>query len=216
MKRLLSGILEFREVHLQAYQERFAQIKYGQAPDVIFITCSDNRVAPNWYLSTDPGELFVIRNMGNILPSYVKKLESGYCSECAGLEHALANFPIEHIVICGHSECTAMHAIATNVDQNKGPLGRWLRNSRLRLLEGEIQSDVQIKGDYFAGLSLINKLAQLNVAHQIKNLKSYPPVAERVANETLKIHGWYFDMSSAMIYSYKEEIAEFRLLGAEG
>lgn len=217
MKKLLAGLIEFREVHLEAYRQRYEKQRYGQAPDVVFITCSDSRVSPNWYVSTDPGELFEIKNLGNIVPAYHRKMDSGCCAESAEIEHAFANFPIEHIVVCGHSECTAMQAIALGLDQQPGALSRWLRNTNLHVREGEIlNEDGEIKGDFFSSLSLVNKLAQLNVLHQMHNLRTIQVIADKIANQDLKIHGWYFDLISASIYSYREKSQEFILLGQEG
>ena len=106
MLKLVQGILEFRKLHLSDYRNRFSHLAMGQKPDSLFITCSDSRVVPNLFTSTHPGHLFVLRNAGNIVPPY-----HVLCSERASIEFAVSQLPIENIIVCGHSNCGAMHAI---------------------------------------------------------------------------------------------------------
>lgn len=214
MKKLLEGILEFRVQHLQSYRERYEKMVSGQAPDVLFIACSDSRVVPNLFASTDPGELFVVRNMGNMIPPYSKKFAEQGHSEFAEIEHALTNLPIEHIVICGHSECSAMHTLASN-QQTNGSVAQWLKNCGFRMDDHEIDANVQIKGDYFTSLSLINKMSQINILQQIKHVKTHPLIAQKISSQNLKIHGWYFDLKTADIYTYREKSSQFILISED-
>src|SRR5437764_10442024 len=118
MKKLIHGILDFRKNVLPSRREKFAQLAIGQAPDVLFITCSDSRVAPNWFASTDPGELFVVRNIGNLVPPCgLDGRAEGETSVAAAIEFSQALPSVKDIVICGHSGCGAIHAISNGLDK---------------------------------------------------------------------------------------------------
>src|ERR1700712_1293849 len=109
MKKLLNGIVDFRKNVRPTVKETFALLALGQRPDTLFIACSDSRVVPNLFASSDPGDLFVVRNVGNLIPACG---ESGHSksdeSEAAAIEFALLNLPVAEIIVCGHSECGAM------------------------------------------------------------------------------------------------------------
>src|SRR3982751_1421327 len=128
MKKLVLGILEFRQKMLPAYRDKFNKLAKGQHPDALFITCSDSRVAPNWFASTDPGDLFVIRNVGNLIPCCG---EDGHSiadeSEAAAIEFAIINLNVTNIIVCGHSDCGAMHAVLNGREKVQAPnLRAWL------------------------------------------------------------------------------------------
>src|SRR3989338_1385797 len=130
MKKLLKGIVEFRQKVLPGYRERFAQLALGQKPDVLFIACSDSRVVPNLFTSTDPGDLFVVRNVGNLIPPYGEKCNpSRNGSEAAAIELALKDLQVSEVIVCGHSECAAMQAILKGREHVATPyLRSWLRH----------------------------------------------------------------------------------------
>ena len=109
MKKLIQGIMEFRRSKREAVRPLFANLALGQNPDCLFIACSDSRVAANVFASTDPGDLFVVRNLGNIMPPFP---DAG--SAVAALEFAIGALKVSHIVVCGHSDCGAMRALAQN------------------------------------------------------------------------------------------------------
>src|SRR3982750_1591942 len=120
MRKLIRGIVEFRKNVQSDYIERFSHLALGQAPDTLFIACSDSRVVPNLFASADPGDLFVIRNVGNLIaPADSNGLSQDGNSEAAAIEFALANLAITDIIICGHSECGAMHAMLDGRDTVK-------------------------------------------------------------------------------------------------
>src|SRR5690348_1183506 len=112
MRKLLHGIVEFRNNRRPDYREKFARLALGQAPDTLFIACSDSRVVPNLFASADPGDLFVIRNVGNLIaPAGGNGVSGSDESEAAAVEFALANLKVTDIIICGHSECGAMQVL---------------------------------------------------------------------------------------------------------
>src|SRR3954468_4830459 len=113
MKKLLNGIVDFRKNVRPLVKDTFAQLALGQRPDTLFIACSDSRVVPNLFASSDPGDLFVIRNVGNLIPPCGEDgMSSSDESEAAAIEFALMALPVEQIVVCGHSECGAMNMLA--------------------------------------------------------------------------------------------------------
>ena len=205
MKKLVKGIVEFREKLLPAYREKFAKLALAQSPDTLFITCSDSRVAPNWFASTDPGDLFVIRNVGNLIPHCgLDGHSTADESEAAAIEFALANLKVSHIIVCGHSDCGAMHALLRGRKNVTAPhLQAWLRHGEPSLAR------ISASSASATDSNPVNELSQANVLQQLENLRSYPIVQEYVAQNKLTIHGWWFDLVACNIYAFEEEMNQF-------
>jgi len=202
MKKLVNGIMEFREKHLAEYRKIFAKLALGQAPDVLFIACSDSRVAANAFASTDPGDLFVVRNVGNMVPPALPNgASSSDESEAAAIEFALFNLNVTHIIICGHSECGAMHAIANDRSKVTLPnLRSWLRHG---------EESLNKVGTFDPHLAKHNELSQLNVLLQIEHLMTYPFIRDRVNQGQLQLHGWWFELKGADVYAYDKDLKKF-------
>src|SRR5271156_4408924 len=112
MKKLRQGIVEFRRTRRPEYAATFARLALGQAPDALFVACSDSRVAPNLFASTEPGDLFVLRNVGNIVaPCGADGASERDETEAAALDFAILNLKVSDVIVCGHSECAAMRAL---------------------------------------------------------------------------------------------------------
>jgi carbonic anhydrase len=204
MKKLLKGIIDFRKKSLAEYREKFAGLALGQSPDALLIACSDSRVVPNLFASTDPGDLFVVRNVGNLIPPYAAHgRSSADDSGAAAIEFAVVNLNVVDIIVCGHSECGAMSALLDGREQVASPhLREWLRHgepSLARLREG-------------GALSRLNQLSQLNVRAQMDHVRSYPMVTGRINDGRLKVHGWWFELSTANVYAYDETTGSFALV----
>lgn len=208
MKKLVKGIVEFRQKSLTNYREKFGCLALGQSPDTLFIACSDSRVVPNLFASTDPGDLFVVRNVGNLIPCCGGDGHSTADeSEAAAIEFAIMNLNVSDIIVCGHSECAAMRALINGRDKVAPPnLRAWLRHG-----EQSLANLTDNPGE----LSKANHLSQLNVLQQLENLRSYPIVKERHANGRLKLHGWWFELSTANVYAYEEAAEKFVLIDEE-
>ncbi len=205
MKKLVRGIVEFRKKALASYRERFAQLALGQSPDTLFIACSDSRVAANVFASTEPGDLFVIRNVGNMIPCCG---EDGHSSadesEAAAIEFAILNLNVKHIIVCGHSECGAMHALIRGRNTLTTPhLRAWLRHGEASLKLLDAQKDE---------LAPVNKLSQLNVLLQLEHLKSYPVVRERIEQGHLTLHAWWFELSGASVHAFDVKLGKFVMI----
>lgn len=182
MRKLLQGILEFREKRREKVRPVFARLALGQKPDTLFIACSDSRVAANVFASTNPGEMFVMRNVGNLVPPPAKDTGEGE-AVAAALDYAVEVLKIENIIICGHSHCGAM--IATMAGRQKAPtpaLKRWLRfvEPALKRLGRRPHDD--------------DELSRVNVLAQLDHLKQHKSVAKRMKAGKLAIHGLFFDL----------------------
>lgn len=205
MKNLIHGIVDFRKKLTEENQALFAKLALGQKPDAFFIACSDSRVVPNLFASTNPGDLFVLRNVGNLVPPQQKRGD-GACAQAA-LEFAVLSLHVGDIVVCGHSECGAMQALVEGLDENVySHLAAWLKNGKEAL--NKLEKGFIIN----PGLSKHNQLSQINVLQQMAHILSYPFVHERVEKKQLRVHGWWFDIAKAAVYCYEESLHQFVLI----
>lgn len=208
MRKLLRGIVDFRLNVRPGKKEIFAELALGQSPDTLFVCCSDSRVAPNIFASTDPGDLFVVRNVGNLVPPCDA---TGDCTDDhsagAAIEFAMMNLTVKEIIVCGHAECSGMRAILQGREKVTAPnLASWLKHGDLSLKRFKAGSSVGKK------LEPHNQLSQLNVLQQIEHLKSYPMIKKRVDEGSLKLHGWWFDIKEAEVYEYEADEGVFHLI----
>lgn len=210
MKKLVQGIIDFRQNLTQENRELFAKLALGQKPDTLFIACSDSRVVPNLFASTNPGDLFVLRNIGNLVPP-----ASGPhldCSASAVLEFAIFSLGVSDIIICGHSECGAMQALAEGRENRccAAHLNSWLQHGE------EALRKVREEG-YTLDPTLTehNQISQVNVLQQIEHVKTYPFIQERLEKGELRIHGWWFDIAQADVYCYEPQLHRFVLIDEE-
>jgi carbonic anhydrase len=188
----------------------FAQLAAGQHPDALFISCSDSRVAPNWFASTEPGDLFVVRNVGNLIPpSGETGVSTSDEAEVAAIEFALLQLEVANIIVCGHSECGAMLAVSKGREKVQAPhLRSWLRHADAALEELD-RSPLQT-----GGLARADRLSQINVLRQLRHIASYSAVREAQDRGSLQLHGWWFDIGSGGVYAH--DAAENRFVLVEG
>lgn len=208
MRRLIEGIMDFRENRLPELVERFQALAEGQNPDTLFISCSDSRVVPTLLLSTEPGDLFMLRNVGNIIPPGNNEGEStGDLSEASAIEYAIKKLHVDNIVVCGHSGCGAMYSLLENRSNPEMPnLENWLLHAApaLQRLKDDDKTQTTI--------SPVDRLSQLNVLLQIDHLLTYPAVRERVVAGSLFICGWWFDIAKGEMLAYERESGSFELI----
>ncbi len=197
MKKLIQGIIDFRDKLTPEKREMYARLALGQKPDALLIVCSDSRVAPNYFASTNPGDLFVLRNAGNLVPPSSAFPDDN--SAAAVIEYAIFVLNVQDIIICGHSECGAMQALIDGVSLNTCPhIDTWLKyaeNSLYRVRNGE---------NITPSLSLHNRLSQSNVLQQMEHILSYPFIRERVDAKKLHVHGWWFDIANTRVFAYEQ------------
>ena len=209
MKRLIQGIVEFRKKVRPGYRETFARLALGQSPDALLIACSDSRVAPNLFASTEPGDLFVIRNPGNIIaPCGEGGRSMADESEAAAIEFCTLALNVTDIIVCGHSECGAMRILA----EGKPPgypaphLQAWLRHAEGALRQ--VKAGANLKAD----LPHHNRVSLLNVLQQLENLRTYPVVRDRLAAGRLRLHAWWFDIAQAEVLAYEAQSGQFIII----
>lgn len=205
MKKLVQGVAEFRKTISKESKELFAKLALGQKPDALFITCSDSRVAVNVFASTNPGDLFVLRNIGNLVPAPSPSREDQ--SAQAALEFSLFQLPVTDIIVCGHSECGAMQALVNNAFFPSCPhLNNWLIHGKAAL-EKARQLDSNT-----SSLSFVNQVSQANVLLQLEHISSYSFVKDRIKEKTLRLHGWWFDIAKADVYCYDSDLETFAII----
>ncbi len=208
MRKLLTGIVDFREQRLPQYAERFRSLALDQAPDTLLVTCSDSRIVPDLLLATDPGELFVMRNVGNLVPpATAEGASTGDLSEASAIEYAILVLHVRSFVVCGHSECGAMKAALDRKPMPNTPnLAKWLHHAASAVFRLEQEGPLDPR------LSRHDQLSQLNVLVQLEHLASYPIVRERLAAGTLRLHGWWFDIAQGEISAYDRETRTFEAI----
>lgn len=205
MKKLIQGIVDFRKNLTEESRTLFAKLALGQKPDTLFIACSDSRVVPNLFASTNPGDLFVLRNIGNLIPPASASIQDNSAS--AVIEFSVLSLNVSDIIVCGHSECGAMRALAQGVDAHSCPhLKSWLKY-------GEESLKKVKKGHRLNPLlSEQNQLSQVNVLQQMQHVVSYPFIRDLVKKKQLRIHGWWFDIAHADVYCYEQNLNQFVLI----
>jgi carbonic anhydrase len=211
VRKLIAGIVDFRERMLPQYAERFRQLALSQTPDALFITCSDSGVVPDLLASTHPGDLFTMRNVGNLVPPATSEgISIGDLSEASAIEYAVLVLKVGNIVVCGHSECGAMKAVIANSPLPKAPnLAKWLYHVQAAAFRLEHEGPLDAK------LKPHDQLSQLNVLVQLEHLMSYPIVREKVLAGTLRLSGWWFEVASGNMYAYDRACRSFEVIDRE-
>ena len=202
MQHIIEGFLNFQKDIFPEQKELFRSLASSQNPKALFISCSDSRLVPELVTQQDPGQLFVIRNAGNIVPSFGP--EPGGVS--ATIEYAVVALGVTDIVICGHSNCGAMKAIATCQCLDPMPaVAHWLHYS-------DAAKAVVEKKSYATEDDKVNAMVQENVIAQLNNIKTHPSVAVGLRNNALRLHGWVYDIESGAIRALEKDTKEFVLL----
>jgi carbonic anhydrase len=205
MKILFDGVKEFSKNDFEMNKELFKRLGTSQRPHTLFIGCSDSRVVPDLITKSLPGDLFVVRNIANVVPYYRESSE--FLSTTSAIEYALLVLNVENIVVCGHSNCGGCKALyLDDADLEKIPHTRkWLE------LVNNVKVKVELIIKDFDNKKDIEWLVeQENIVEQMNHLLSYPLVEERYNNGTLNIYGWYYEICSGTVYNYnrKEKVFE--------
>ncbi len=185
MKKIIEGLSKFQEEVFPHHQELFSELASGQRPEVLLITCSDSRIDPCLLTQTKPGDLFIIRNAGNIVPAFGQAIGG----VTATIEYAVMALGVKDVIICGHSNCGAMGGILhpEKVAKMKS-VASWLHYGEPARLVVE-QNYSHLSGD-----ELLHVLTEQNVLAQLNNIRTHPSVAAGLAKGTLKLHGWVYDI----------------------
>lgn len=203
MKKLIKGLHKFRTEIFPIKKDFFQDLVKGQSPEALFITCSDSRINPHLVTSADPGELFILRNAGNIIPVYGQG-----SSEEATIEFALGELKVKNIIICGHSYCGALQAAGDLKKIEYAP-------SLLRWIQKNIEPSFELVKKNYDSLdqqAFFNVLVQEHVLKQLENLKTHPFVKAATEENNLRLHGWVYNFETGEIVAFDPEDGQFNLL----
>lgn len=203
MKELIKGIHHFKSEIFASKKELFEKLSRGQEPQALFITCSDSRINPNLITQTEPGELFILRNAGNIIPAH----GAANGGEGATIEFAVAGLGISEIIICGHTDCGAMKGILHPEKIKTMPtLCNWLNHAEAT------RRIISENYPYESDADKLNIAMQENVLVQLESLKTHPCIAAKLGRGQLSLHGWTYKIETGEVFAYSEESGQFELL----
>lgn len=204
MKKIVEGIHEFQKSDFQEQKAFFESLAQGQSPRALFITCSDSRIDPNRLTQTKPGELFILRTAGNIVPPY-GAVEGG---ESATIEYAIAALNISNIIVCGHSYCGAMSGLLSMDKLDALPA--------VKSYLGHAAATLRIMDENYPDLTDFDKrlytTVEENVLVQLDNLRTHPTVSAAIARKELELHGWVYRFESGEVFSFDPAKHDFTLL----
>jgi carbonic anhydrase len=205
MQKLIQGIHQFNHEVFGKNREFFERLAKEQHPQVLFITCSDSRINPNLITQTEPGELFILRNAGNIVPPF----GTGSGGEAATIEYAVSVLRVTDIIVCGHSACGAMHGLMHEDALAEVPAVReWLRHAEAtRRIIRENYQDLE-------GAARATATIEENVLVQIEHLRTHPSVASAIKRNGVRLHGWVYKLETGQVFQFEAESGQFEALRA--
>lgn len=201
MQKLIEGIHQFQQTIFGSQKRLFERLAHGQQPLALFITCSDSRIDPSLLTQTEPGELFILRNAGNIVPPY----NGASGGEAATIEYAVSVLKVRDIIICGHSLCGAMNGLLhrEQLDGLSAVRG-WLQHAEAtaRIIKenyGHIQDEK----------ARLTATVEENVLVQLENLRTHPSVAAAAGRGDLKLHGWTYKFETGQVFAFDPRQGQF-------
>lgn len=200
MPKFAAGVVKFQSEVYPEKKDLFEKLSQGQSPEALFIACSDSRVETAMITQTDPGELFICRNAGNIVPPHTDYTGG----MTASIEFATQALKVPHIVVCGHTDCGAMKGAMNPEGLDALPhVRQWLGYARAAVdIVNELAPDADDK-------TRMQMLLEQNVILQLNHLKTHPAVAVRLAKGDLRLHGWVYDIKTGDIVAYDEDEERF-------
>jgi carbonic anhydrase len=200
MEKIIRGVHSFQRDIFGTQQQLFDRLATGQNPDALFITCSDSRIDPSLITQTQPGDLFILRNAGNIIPPY----GASNGGEAAAVEFAVSGLGVKDIVVCGHSQCGAISGLLNPPKlQDLPTVADWLRHA------STTKRIVEEKYSAVSDDELMAAAVRENVLVQLDNLRTHPSVASKLAKGELNLHGWVYTFENGGIFSYDPETQQF-------
>ena len=200
MQKLLDGLRVFQQQVFEEKRELFNTLSRKQEPRVLFITCSDSRVSPNLLTQTEPGDLFILRTAGNLIPTYGAAIGGS----TATVEYAVSVLNIKDIIVCGHTDCGAMKALLHPENLESLPAVKvWLQQA---------ETTQRIMADHYQHLSgddLFAATIKENVTVQLDHLRTHPAVASKLRKGDLRLHGWVYSIQYGCVWTYDFEKKEF-------
>lgn len=207
LKRLIQGNEDFKKYNFPRIEAELKElVEHGQHPEVMFIGCSDSRVTPDLMLNTRPGDMFILRNVGNFIPPF--KHDEDFHGSAAAIEFAIAVLKVKHIIICGHSHCGACKSLYEEIPDNDSfiHIKTWLNL-------GMKAKERTLKNKRFTTQEEMYRATERNsIRHQLDNLLTYPDIVKLLKTGELQIHGWYYDIETGKIDFYDKENDNFKPL----
>jgi len=200
MEKVLSGLVTFQKEVFAKKKKLFGTLTKQQKPTVLFITCSDSRIDPSLLTQTDPGDLFIIRNAGNLVPTYGAAI--GGCT--ATIEYGVSVLQVKDIIVCGHTDCGAMTGLLHPEKlQALAAVKAWLQHAEttMRMVKDHC---THLKGD-----ELFAATIRENVLVQLDHLRTHPAVATRLRRGDLRLHGWVYSIGTGEVWAYDEKEKDF-------
>ncbi len=198
-----NGVLQFRNVIFPQKRELYESLAEKQVPMALFLTCGDSRIDPSALTGTEPGQIFVERTPGNIVPTYDEQTSVGVS---ASIEYAVSVLGVQEVIVCGHSACGAMKGLLHPEYLQKTPAtSRWLKYAEPALHSLRQRHSIQTE------LERLRILCQLNVVEQLGHLRTHPAIRERMQNGSIEICGWYYEIHTGTVEAYDATTGEFEL-----
>ena len=209
MQKLARGIHNFQANYFAKNRQLFEQLAVaGQRPETLFITCCDSRVVPDLITSAAPGELFIVRNVGNIVPSVGRGVMGGVA---AAIQYAVEVLEVQNIIVCGHTQCGAIDAILhPERVKHLHYVAQWIDGAE------RIGKILEERYGHLEGEARMTAAVEENVLVQLENLRTFPFVAERLEQGRLAMNGWVFKIATGQVFDYEPEREEFLLLAEAG
>ena len=201
MRQLLRGVRHFQQRLFPIWRPLFEQLASGQSPSTLFITCSDSRIVPHLLTQTEPGDLFVLRNAGNLVPPW----SAEHTGEAATIEYAVEVLKVSDIVVCGHSHCGAITGLLRPESLHHLPAVRnWLTHAQSTFREfNDLPEEQDPQRDFLAAA------VQHNVTTQLAHLRTYPHVEKAEARGILTLHGWFYRFETGETFRLDETTRTF-------
>jgi carbonic anhydrase len=200
LQHIVDGFMHFRHEVFPEQEQLFKKLATAQRPRAMFIACADSRIVPELITQSSPGDLFVTRNVGNVVPPY-GQMNGGVST---AIEYAVMALGVHHIIICGHSDCGAMRAVLNPQTLEKMPtVAAWLRHAEVA--RTVVEDNCHCSNEQES----MHILTQENVIAQLQHLRTHPSVASKMASGQLFIHGWVYSIETSEILAYDAEQDRF-------
>ena len=207
LQNFQKGNINFQKVKFNKSKERFKKlVEEGQNPKALFIGCSDSRVVPEMITSSKPGDLFIVRNIGNFVAPFDP--DNNYHATASAIEYAVSILEVSDVIVCGHTHCGAIEALYKNIKETPENTHtiKWLELGD----EAKKVATLAYKNDEKA--KMLRYTEQISVVYQLDNLLTYPAIKRRVEDGSLHLHGWHYDIENGKIAYYDDENYEFKSL----
>ena len=204
MQQLVEGVHYFQNIGFRQHEELFDRLKQRQQPEACLITCADSRIVTSLITHSQPGQLFIVRNVGNIVPCY-GTTNNG---ELAAVEYAITTLGIEHIIVCGHTGCGAMTQLVDPAGPGTPSVMDWLRHANAT------QEIIREHYQHLKGEALVNAAAEENVLVQLEHLRTLPVVASRISSGKVHLHGWMYKLATGEMFTYDANVNQFVKFGS--